>query len=109
MTDWWVVSSMGVWLLLLWIVFIIIAVLIYNDVQERKMNGLLWFVLVVLPYIGIMFLITYLVIRKEKQNFQSSQKDILDVFYERYTRGKISSGAYQKMKLEQKGMEGGSE
>jgi putative membrane protein len=86
--------SMWFWWLLLWIILIVIAFLVYRDAEQRGMNGLLWFVLVIIPWIGIFFLILYLIIRDEKvhdRNFKKSSDIILD---ERYARGEISRKEY---------------
>lgn len=63
--DWWGIPYMGLMMILVWILFIVIAVLVYKDAERRGMNGLLWFVLVILPWVGIIFLIIYLIIRED--------------------------------------------
>ncbi len=98
MMDWWGMPFMGFWMVGLWIVFIVIAFLVYKDAEERNMNGLLWLLLVIIPWIGILFLIIYLILREEKIKHQSSQKNALEVLDERYAKGEITRDEYQQMK-----------
>lgn len=98
MMDWWGIPFMGFWMIAIWIVFIVIAFMVYKDAEERNMNGLLWFVLVILPWIGIVFLIIYLIIREDKGKQKPSQKSAHKILDERYAKGEISRSEYQKMK-----------
>jgi len=99
MMDWWGIPFMGFWMIGIWLVFVIIAILIYQDANKRGMNGLLWLILVMLPVIGIVFLVVYLVIREDKTFKQSTTKmtaeQILD---ERYAKGEITREEYQQKK-----------
>jgi len=98
MMDWWGMPSMGFWMVGIWIVFIVIAFLVYKDAEERNMNGLLWLLLVIIPWIGILVLIIYLIIREEKIKHPSSQKNALEVLDERYAKGEITRDEYLQMK-----------
>ena len=98
MMDWWGIPFMGFWMIAIWIVFIVIAFLVYRDAEERNMNGLLWLVLVILPWIGIVFLVIYLIIREDKGKQESPQKSAQKILDERYAKGEISREEYQKMK-----------
>ncbi len=98
MMDWWGMPSMGFWMVGLWIVFIVVAFLVYKDAEERNMNGLLWLLLVIIPWIGILFLIIYLIIREDKIKHPSSQKNSLEVLDERYAKGEITRDEYKQMK-----------
>ena len=66
MMDWWDIPHMGFWWIEIWVIQFVIAFLIYKDAEKREKNGLLWFILVILPWIGVLFLIGYLVIEGEK-------------------------------------------
>ena len=58
---------------LIWLVlFLVIGYLVYQDANKRGMNGLLWGILVIIPMVGIIFLILYIVLRES-----GSQKDLL--------------------------------
>jgi len=79
------------------ILFLFIGFLVYQDANKRGMNGLLWFILVLLPMIGWIFLIIYLIVRESKGEKDSKALEILK---ERYARGEITDEEYQKMKKE---------
>jgi len=99
-------SMMGGWWFLwpiIWIaVALIIGILVYRDAEKRGMNGLLWLILVLLPMVGLLFLVIYIVIREEKRvssekGIGKSPEKILD---ERYARGDIPKSEYKEMKKE---------
>ncbi len=96
MMDWWGIPFMGFWMIGVWLVFVVIAFFVYKDAKERGMNELLWFILVVLPWIGILFLIIYLLVREEKKPQQPSQKSAEQILDERYARGEITREEYQQ-------------
>jgi putative membrane protein len=79
MMDWWGIPFMGFWWIGVWIIQLVIAFLVYKDAEKRENNGLLWFVLVVLPWIGIIFLIIYLIIREEKTEAEETISDALKI------------------------------
>ena len=54
---------MGFGMILIWLVSVAIAYLVYKDAEKRGMNGLLWGLPIVIPWIGILFLILYLILR----------------------------------------------
>lgn len=85
-----------------WLIFLAIGYLVYQDAEKRGMNGLLWFILVILPMVGFLFLILYLVMREEKPTTGKRALEILD---ERYAKGEISREEYLKMKKELEGGE----
>lgn len=88
---------MGPWMIGIWLIFLVIAYLVYKDAEKRGMNGVLWFVLVMLPWIGTIFLIAYLVIREQKQ-FPSDGKTPAEILEERYAKGEITKEEYLRMK-----------
>ena len=98
MMDWWGIPFMGFWWIGLWIVQFIIAFLVYKDAEKRENNGLLWFVLVVLPWIGILFLIIYLIIREEKTETKKNLSDAQKILDERYAKGKMTRKDYLQAK-----------
>ncbi|MHA1463175.1 MAG: SHOCT domain-containing protein, partial [Candidatus Heimdallarchaeota archaeon] len=57
---------MGFWWIAAWVVQSILAILVYKDAEKQEKNGLLWFILVIIPWVGILFLIGYLVVRGEE-------------------------------------------
>jgi len=99
MMDWWGIPFMGFIMIGVWLVFVVIAFLVYQDANRRGMNGLLWLILVILPMVGIVFLVVYLVIQEEKtlQN-PSSIKTAEQILDERYAKGEITREEYQQKK-----------
>jgi putative membrane protein len=91
-------------MILIWIiVFLIIGYFVYLDANKRGMNGLLWWILIIIPMIGIIALILYVVIRETGvQNIQSERKTALDILKERYAKGEITTEQFQKMSEELK-------
>ncbi|MFW6041211.1 MAG: SHOCT domain-containing protein [Thermoplasmatota archaeon] len=96
MRNWWFTIN-WYWMLILWIPLLIIGVLVYHDAEKRGMNGLLWFVLVVLPMVGLFFLFLYLVVR-ETDHDRYKNKSAVKILQERYARGEISKEEYLEMK-----------
>jgi len=90
----------GFGILFWWIIFVAIGFLVYQDANKRGMNGLLWFILVILPMIGIVFLLLYIVIRESKTEVE---KTPLEILKERYAKGEITEEEYVKMKRELEG------
>lgn len=86
-------------LMLLWLIpFLIIAYLVYRDANGRGMNGLLWGVLVLLPVVGLVFLIVYLVQREAgRQTTVPPERTPMDILKERYARGEITSEQFDRM------------
>jgi putative membrane protein len=94
-------------MMLIWLpVFFVIAFLVYRDANRRGMNGLLWFILVILPMVGFIFLILYLVIREPGGVVQPAPTGdtAMDLLRERYARGEIDEEEFRKRReeLEQK-------
>ena len=102
MMNWWGIPFMGFWMIGLWLIFIIIAFLVYKDAEKRGMNGLLWFILVILPLVGIIFIIIYLILRNEKSPQISAPKNALQILDERYVKGEITKEEYEQKKKDLK-------
>jgi putative membrane protein len=95
----------GFGMLFWWIIFLVIGYLVYQDANKRGMNGLLWFILVILPMVGIIFLLLYIVIRESSgaagvAGVQGKEKTPIDLLKERYARGEITEEEYKRMKEE---------
>jgi putative membrane protein len=86
-------------IMLIWLVlFLVIGYLVYQDANKRGMNGLLWGILVIIPMVGIIFLILYIVIRESSsQNPVPGGKNAMDILKERYAKGEITSEEFQKI------------
>lgn len=91
---------MDVWMIGVWLINLILAYLVYKDAGKRGMNGVLWGILVALPWIGIVFLFVYLITREEK--YLSSEGSHIKTLEERYARGEITREDYLRMKEDMK-------
>lgn len=103
MFEGWPASLIFGWgMMLLWlIVFFAIGVLVYRDAERRGMNGPLWFILVILPMVGFIFLILYLVLREPGRVQAVPAGDTaMDVLRERYARGEIGEEEFRKREKE---------
>jgi putative membrane protein len=98
----WPFFFMGYFGLLIWALFIIIGVLVYQDAEKHGMNGVLWFILVIIPWIGIIALILYLVIREERVAKDRNSEDPELILKRRYARGEITREQYLQMMEELK-------
>lgn len=100
----WFFPLMGLRAIGFWLIFLVIAYLVYRDAESRSMNGLLWAVLVLLPGVGMLFLIIYLLVRVTGAAYplpgtipqrERTPEDILD---ERYARGELTREQYLLMR-----------
>ncbi len=98
MMDWWGIPYMGFWWIAVWVVQFILAFLVYKDDEKQGKNSLLWFLLIILPWFGILFLIGYLIIRGEETNIEESTEYAHSVLDERYAKGEITRAEYLQMK-----------
>jgi putative membrane protein len=98
MWDWWGIPFMGFWMIIIFAVQIVLAVLVYGDAETRNMSGALWAILVVLPWIGFLFLVIYAAVRKDKPRVSPGGTSAVAVLDDRYARGEISRDEYLMMK-----------
>ena len=111
MMDWF--PFMGFGTIFSWFISLAVAYLVYKDAERRNMNGLLWGLPILIPWIGILFLILYLVMRDSGHRMaaQSSvpartiAEEVLD---ERYARGELTREIYVQMKEDLKKSTNGS-
>jgi putative membrane protein len=82
---------------LIWLVFLALAILVYKDADKRGLNGLLWGLPILIPWLGAIFLILYLILRDGGQLATRTTKtsDVLD---ERYAKGELTREQYLLMK-----------
>ena len=90
----------GFWMIFWWVLFLFIGYLVYQDAEKRGMNGPLWFILVILPMVGLLFLVLYVILRETTPAETKERNRALEVLKERYARGEITHEEYQKMKEE---------
>ncbi len=90
----------GFWVVIAWIVQLVIGYFVYLDAKQRGMNPVLWFILVILPMIGWLFLVLYIIIRETGRPAAGSEKSATAILDERFARGEITAEEYRKMKDE---------
>ena len=101
MIDWF--PFMGFGTVLSWLISIAIAYLVYKDAEKRNMNGLLWGLPILIPWVGVLILILYLILRdgghkmaeKSSAAEKANAEQILD---ERYAKGELTQEIYFQMK-----------
>lgn len=95
----WGFPFFGWGMMLIWfIVFLVIGYFVYQDANKRGMNGLLWWILIIIPMVGIIALIIYVILRETSgQKALSDGKTAMDILKERYAKGEIPSEQFQKM------------
>jgi len=101
MIDWF--PFMGFGTVFTWLISLAVAYLVYKDAEKRNLNGFLWGLPILIPWIGILFLILYLILRDSGQRNASQSsapartmaEDVLD---ERYARGEVTRDIYIQMK-----------
>jgi putative membrane protein len=90
-------------MIITWLFFVALAYLVYRDAETRGMNGLLWGLPILIPWIGLVFLTLYLILREERRIQREERrratspipKEILD---ERYAKGDLKREDYLQMK-----------
>jgi len=100
----WGFPFFGWGMMLVWIIlFGIIGYFVYLDANKRGMNGLLWWILIIIPMIGILALILYIILRETSgKNAATGGTAAMDILKERYAKGEITSEQFQKMSEELK-------
>lgn len=101
MMDWF--PFMGFGTVFAWFISLAVAYLVYKDAEKRNMNGLLWGLPILIPWIGILFLILYLIMRDSGRRIaaeisapaKTTAEEVLD---ERYARGELTREIYLQMK-----------
>ena len=51
-------------MMLVWLVQLVIAYFVYKDAKEQNMSAPLWFILVILPMVGFLLAVLYVIIRR---------------------------------------------
>jgi putative membrane protein len=91
-------------MMLAWLViFLILGYLVYLDANKRGMNGLLWGILIIIPMLGILFLILYIIIRESsQQRTVAVGESAMEILKIRYAKGEITSEQFRTMSEELK-------
>lgn len=99
--------------ILTWLVFVVLAYLVYKDADKRGMNGLLWGLPVLVPWVGIIFLVLYLFMREGGYHAAigrtgsipaADKRTPAQILDERYARGEITRDQYLQMRDDIRGL-----
>jgi putative membrane protein len=64
-------------------------------------NPLLWAILVIIPMLGWLFLVIYIIIREtSRPGFEGERRSARAILDERFAQGEITAEEYRKMKEE---------
>ena len=87
----------GLFMIITWLVQLVIAYFVYKDAKEQKMSAPLWFILVILPMVGFLLAILYVIIREVRMPIDTTNTP-LDILKARFARGEIPLEEYEKAK-----------
>jgi len=95
-------AGMSIWMGIVWVIQLVVGYFVYRDAKERQMSPVLWFIVVIIPVIGWLFMVIYVIIR-ETEHRPSPQKESSEkILDERFAKGEITSEQYRQMKEELK-------
>ena len=90
--------GMGLWMGM-WFLFLFVAVLVYKDAENHgRSDGLMWFILLLVPMVNVVAFFAYLIIRDEGNSQVISEVNSTSILDERYARGEIDRNEYIRMK-----------
>jgi putative membrane protein len=93
---------MGYWGVGIWIIQLLIGLMIYKDAEKIGKNGLIWFILVIIPWIGLFVILAYIIFRNEDKINKDVKQDSIKVLDKRYAKGEISREEYLQAKKDLK-------
>jgi putative membrane protein len=90
-----------IWMGISWILQLVVAYFVYQDAKHRDKNPLLWALLVIIPMLGWLFLVIYIIIREtSRPGFEGERRSARAILDERFAQGEITAEEYRKMKEE---------
>jgi len=90
-----------IWTGILWIIQLVIGYFIYQDAKQRDMNPVLWVILVIIPMLGWLFLVIYIIIRETGHpGLEGERRSARAILDERFASGELTAEEYRKMKEE---------
>jgi putative membrane protein len=91
----------GMWfgMIGMWFIFLFIAFAVYHDAERLGRNdGLLWLILLLIPWMNLLVLLAYLVVRENGSSAQPQSTNAITFLENRYARGEISREEFYRMK-----------
>jgi len=80
-----------------WLIQLVIAYFVYKDAKEQNMSAPLWFILVILPMVGFLLAVLYVIIREVRMPIEPKNTPV-DILKERFARGEITPEEYEMRK-----------
>ena len=97
-------SGMWFWMIGMWFVFLLIAVFVFQDAEKRgRSDGILWFILLLIPWMNFLVLVIYLIVRDQNNLVPNTKLNVKAVLDNRYAQGEISREEYIQMREDLKG------
>jgi putative membrane protein len=84
-------------MMITWLIQLVIAYFVYKDAKEQNMSAPLWFILVILPMVGFLLAVLYVIIREVRMPVEVKNIPI-DILKERFARGEITLEEYEMRK-----------
>ena len=90
-----------IWMGIYWVVQLVIGYFVYQDAKQRGINPVLWFILVIIPMFGLLFLVIYFIIREtSRPGLEGERRSARTILDERFASGEITAEEYRRMKEE---------
>ena len=80
-----------------WLIQLVIAYFVYKDAKEQNMSAPLWFILVILPMVGFLLAVLYVIIREVRMPIGPKNTPV-DILKSRFARGEITREEYELRK-----------
>lgn len=80
-----------------WLIQLVIAYFVYKDAKEQNMSAPLWFILVILPMVGFLLAVLYVIIREVRMPIEP-KNTLVTILKERFAKGEITAEEFEKGK-----------
>jgi putative membrane protein len=84
-------------MMFIWLIQLVIAYFVYKDAKEQNMSAPLWFILVILPMVGFLLAVLYVIIREVRMPAETKNIPV-DILKERFARGEITPEEFEMRK-----------